>query len=343
MALVRRLRHAVFFPDDQVGWAPFAVRAALRAHRAAPMDAIFSTSSPVSAHLIGGLVHRATGLPWVVEFRDPWVGNVIEGRQPWMVDRLRRRLERWIVRNAAEVVCVTPTLARIYQERYPAARVTLVPNGYDRAERVDRSPDAGGDGRFRLVFTGTLDRPPELETFLTGIDRLVRRRPEMADRLRVTFYGLVSQECRVLADRMLAGGPLATIATFAGFVPRAEAVRAVADADAALVLLGEGPGMELFIGGKLYDYLGQDRQIFAMVPRGDAREVLAGLDWGIVADPDPASVELALERLIETPRPDRPADPEGRYDRAVLAGRLAAVLDRSVEARGSGSTMDDAR
>jgi hypothetical protein len=95
--------------------------------------------------------------------------------------------------------------------------------------------------------------------------------------------------------------------------------------------------MDLYIGGKLYDYLGQNQQVFAMVPAGDARDLLQGLDWGVVADPDPDSVAAGLERLMARPRPSRPADPEGRYDRATLAGRLAGILDQAVEPGGNGA------
>jgi hypothetical protein len=102
---------------------------------------------------------------------------------------------------------------------------------------------------------------------------------------------------------------------------------ALASADAALILLGGGPGMGLFIGGKLFDYLGQDRQILAMLPPGDSRDILLSLDWGVICDPDPADVERAIERLITIPPPDRAADPEGRFDRVTLAGQLARSLD----------------
>jgi hypothetical protein len=85
--------------------------------------------------------------------------------------------------------------------------------------------------------------------------------------------------------------------------------------------------MEQFIGAKLYDAIGLDRPVVAMLPPGDARDVLAGLDWGIVCDPEPASVAAALERFLDTAPPDRPADPDGRYDRAMLARRLGGLLD----------------
>ena len=38
-------------------------------------DVLYSTSSPVSAHLVALLVSRATGIPWVADFRDAWTKN----------------------------------------------------------------------------------------------------------------------------------------------------------------------------------------------------------------------------------------------------------------------------
>ncbi len=323
------MRHLLFFPDDQVGWLPFALRAALRSGGDMRFDAVFSTSSPVTSHLIAGLFSRLTGTPWVAEFRDPWVGNALAPPLPWLHRRLRTKVERWIVRSADRVVCVTPSLTRLYQRRYPeAGGIVTITNGYDRSERLQlaetkaRTPGSP----FRIVYTGTLYRDAELRVFLEGVDGLIRRRPDLAGNLEIVFYGEVTDPCRAVADSFVENGNLRGVLRFAGFVPRRVATAAVADADAALVLLGAGPGMGLFVGGKLYDYLGQDRQVLAMIPPGDAREVLEGLSWGVIADPDPAEVGRAVERLLSLPAPRRPADPEGRYDRVVLAGRLADVL-----------------
>ncbi len=84
------------------------------------------------------------------------------------------------------------------------------------------------------------------------------------------------------------------------------------------------------------EYVGLDRQILAVVPPGRARDLLAELDWGIVADPTPAGVADGLERLLATPAPNRRADAEGRYDRVNLTKRFAAVsrvLDGRTAAR----------
>jgi glycosyltransferase involved in cell wall biosynthesis len=332
--LLFRIRRFVFFPDDQIGWLPFALRAALRRHRVAPVDVVYSTASPITSHLVAGLFKRRTGVPWVAEFRDPWLGTALAKPIPWLHRRIKAKLERWIIQTADQVVFLAPSTARMYQERYPfATNFVVIPNGYDRSETTVSSRPAEAGRRFRIVYTGLLFRPIELAVFFDGLDRLAARRPKLIEQLEVLFYGAVDPACQEVADRALANERLSRVVDFRGYVPRREALQAVADADAALVLLGAGPGMGVYIPGKLFDYLGQSRQILAMLPKGDAWDVLDELDWGVAAEPDAIDVERAIERVMTLPPPTGPVDPDGRYDRVGLAGRLAETLTEAAEPR----------
>lgn len=322
----------LFFPDDQLLWVPFAVRSALHAHRRNPVTAIYSSSPPVSTHLIAGLLKRRIGVPWVVDFRDPWIGNSFAPRLSGFQRRLQVRLERWIVRSADWVVFATPGLLDRYQARYPeqAERFVVIPNGYDAAELADILPaPRAPDGTVRLVYTGSVYGEREMAVFLEGLTLTLDRRPELRDRLRVEFIGWMTDANRRSAEDVLSR--LAPVLELSGQVPRPEALARLRASDAALLLLADGPDRDLFVGGKLFEYLGLGRQVLAVAPPGDARRLLAELDWGIVADPEPEAIAAALERLMETPAPTRQADPEGRYERRNLAARLGALLDKATD------------
>ncbi len=332
---LERLRRLLFFPDDQVGWVPFAILAGIRQHRREPVAAVLSSSSPVSAHLAAGLIARVTGVPWIAEFRDPWVGNALAHPAPWMQRVLARRIERWIVGTAERCVFVTPSLTELYRRRYPsrADRFSTVTNAYDlRSAGADQparplEPAVDGPG-VSIVYAGTLDRPAELAIFLDGLRRY---RAWQADRpvIRVEFLGHATDACRKLiaAAREDLGRD---VISHAGFVPRAEARRRLDQADGALLLLGEGPGMGLFIGGKLYEYLGADRPIFAMLPQGDARDLLTDIGWGTIASPSAQSVADALHRFVIERDRRSVADPERKFERGRVVARLGAVLDDAV-------------
>ena len=337
---MERIRRTLFFPDDQLLWLPFALVAALREHRRRPLSAILSSSSPVTAHLAGGLLARSLRLPWVAEFRDPWVGNPLAHRLPWFHRQLQRRLERWIVSNAARCVFVTPSLTAMYQRRYPAIkdRFVTVTNGYDlaiggldgpAADAGDAAPPVRGPGDpVTLLYAGTYDRPLELEIFLEGLRRYDAQRGG-GPRVHVEFVGHASDACL----GVVAGATdLADLVTVSGYVAREVALRRVAAADGALLLLGTGPDMGLFIGGKLYDYIGMSRPLLAMLPAGDARQLLEGLRWGSLAWPEADSVCDAIKRFVASTSGGGVADPNGLYERGAIVARLAVVLDEATEA-----------
>ena len=322
------LSRYLIFPDDQISWVPFAIRSAEHVLRDTPCDVLYSTSPPITGHVIAGLLKRRSGLPWVADFRDPWIGNAFAFPLPGLHQRFQRWIERWIIRNADRSVFATPSLTAMYGKRYPshAHRFVTVPNGYDRSDYPVRR-HLPPDGPFRLVYAGSLYGDQELAIFLGGLRRLRARRPELAARLKIEFVGWLSGRNRALADQIEQDDDLRDVVTFAGFLPRSDALDRLAGASAALHLLAEGAGKDLFVAGKLFDYLALDLPLLAVVPPGDVRTILGELEWGIIADPTDEAVESGLEQLMTAGDGRSRADPTGLYDRMNLARRLAGILD----------------
>ena len=65
----------VLVSDQEAGWAPFAERQPEKSSECGRVQAIYTTSTPYTAHLIGLRLKRRFGLPWVADFRNPWVAN----------------------------------------------------------------------------------------------------------------------------------------------------------------------------------------------------------------------------------------------------------------------------
>ena len=327
-----RLVRIVLFPDDEVLWWPFALRAAKRSHASRPVDAIYSSSPPITGHLIGRSLAVATGRPWIADFRDPWVGNAFAGAVSGPRRRLQGWLERRLVDRADRVIVVSPSIQRAFQDRYPrrATRIVSIPNGYDRDDLAGIVPVPREPGRFTIVYAGSIYGDRELTLFLDGVEILLGRRPDLRDRLRIEFVGRVNVANQAVAARYAAIDRLGGVVSWVGFVPRREAIARMRSADALLQLIADDPGKGAVIGAKTVEYLAFDLPIIAAVPPGDARAVLEELDWGVIADPEPQAIAAGLERITDAPRPTRPADPEGRYERVAQARRLAGLLDEVV-------------
>ena len=92
--------------------------------------------------------------------------------------------------------------------------------------------------------------------------------------------------------------------------------------------------------GKVFEYLGSATAILALVPQGEARDLIARTRAGIVVDPDdPRALREVLREAWRRHRSGerRHAEPDAeeiaRYTRRALAGRLAGILE---EAAGAG-------
>jgi len=305
-------------------------------HGRAPVDAIYSSSPPVSSHLAAALISSVTGLPWIADFRDPWIGNAFSPPIPAPHAWLRGQLERLIVNRADRSVLATGALGEMYVDRYPrlAHRFAVISNGYDLSELegVSHTQAETPPRPFRLVYTGSIYGERELDLLLDGVEQLLRRRPSLGDELRVELVGWLSAENEGRAARRLPA--VAPIVRHIPQVPRSEALAMMAGADAGLLLLAAGPGRNVFLGSKIFEYLGLDVPILAVAPEGEMRRVLTELRWGIAADPTPEGVAQGIEQIMDAPRPGRKADPDRHFERRHLSAALAGLLDEAVAARG---------
>jgi glycosyltransferase involved in cell wall biosynthesis len=227
-------------------------------------------------------------------------------------------------------VFTTPLMRAAYAARYPelAERFVAIPNGYDRSD-LSQVPAVRDEGRatFRLVYAGSLYGDVELGLFLDGLHIALEHRPALRQVLRVEFIGWLSRSNQVIADRAARSDGIEGIVSFGGFRPRSDALARVASADACLLILADKPGRDLIIPVKLFEYLGLDRPVLAIVPNGAVKEALADLGWGVVVGPEPNAIARGIEQIVTQPRPTRPADPDGRYERVGLAAELAGLLE----------------
>src|SRR5881394_3038808 len=70
LAEARLAYRRVLLPDASVTWAPTAIPTAVRVVKRERIDAVITTSPPMSMNLIGASVKRLAGIPWVADLRD---------------------------------------------------------------------------------------------------------------------------------------------------------------------------------------------------------------------------------------------------------------------------------
>jgi glycosyltransferase involved in cell wall biosynthesis len=314
------VRSNFFVPDARVWWVRPSVRhltAYLRQH---PVDAIVSTGPPHSMHLIAQGVKRATGIPWLADFRDPWTDIDYYGQlklSKW-ADRRHHRMERAVLQDADAVVTVSWSWAKDLA-RIGGRPVEVITNGYDPADVP--APPEPVDERWSLVHVGSMSATRDMPGLWQGIATRMEHDAELRERFVLRFIGPVDHS---VLESVTASGLGAHIERM-GRLNHADAMRAMQRARVLLLPINDTPNSAGILPGKLYEYLSVGRPIVAVGPaQGDVARVLGGAHLLLPRDADADGVGR-LRALLAYGAPPAKRDPQ--YDRRELAGRMGALLD----------------
>jgi glycosyltransferase involved in cell wall biosynthesis len=330
-ALARRIGNGVRWrlqnrrrsPDFYAWWQPTAERAALKISREIGFDAIYATGYPWTSLMIGHAVARATGRPFVADFRDLWSGeNQFRDERPPLEDE--RRFERTVVMAADAVVSASDAMTRLTMNAYPSedqTKFVTIHNGFDRAD-FDVAPAPRGDGKFRIVYTGVWKDAYNPADLYKSIDWIRRSKPELLENVEVVAAGFGPSEARRWG--------LAKYITELGVVSHPEAVQLMRSAD-LLYLAHSDLERQWSVPGKLYEYLASGAPVLALTdPRGETAKIIRAVGGGVVASPeDPGNlyhrVMDACRGTLNVP----PRDPRAleAFERQHLTGKLADVLN----------------
>lgn len=327
-------------PDHYLSWLPSGASYAIRAVRSGGVDALFSTSPIPTAHLIALVTKRITKVPWVADFRDPWVETEgPEARGP-LREAIELWLERQVVVHADRVLVTTREFADYLIQRYGptvSQKIHAVYNGYDEDDFSRIVPKADESGCFTLVHAGLLDanyRNPE--PILRGIRQCLDRGTVPEEKFRLRFIGAGDFAAGGALQEMIAKLHLDKVVSTVGRMPYGEALASVAGASALLLLQG-GDDTRIAIPAKAFEYLRTGRLILAATPAVSATAKLVSEFAGcFVAEPyEPGDIARQLSALFETWRcgtreVDRIGGGLSRYSRRAAAAELARILNATV-------------
>jgi glycosyltransferase involved in cell wall biosynthesis len=286
-------------PDKSlVTWVPSALLATRKLLGKREFDVIVTNSPPEASALIPLLLGRRRPA-WLADFRDAWI---LDGYRPPFPTRLHtsvdRRLERAVMKRA-DVVTVAQRLNRDDLLDRHGIEARYINNGWDPELELPAEPgqpDPDPKAPFRLVHTGTLHgfwgRSPR--PLIEALVVLGKRLPELPGRLQIVLAG--SPESQGLEMATAAG--VRDLFDYRGSLSRPESLALQRSSDALLLVTSDRLSWEL--PGKLSEYMGADRPVFAIAGDNEAARVIDETSLGISVDPaDPVGIADALERVLK--------------------------------------------
>ena len=326
-------------PDRWISWKFDGVRQGLKLIDEFKPDVIWSTYPIATAHVIASKLHRATGIPWVADFRDPMA------QDGYPSDPITRQSYLDIEADAAALArhCVftTPGAARIYQQRYPAAasRMVVLENGYDEESFASITPlpqtdSARAPGKRTLIMLHSgIVYPSERDPtqLFEALGRLQKAGTLSPTDLRIRFRASVHDD---LLRSLAQTHGVQDFIELRPAIPYRDALAEMLSVDVLLVMQASNCNAQ--IPAKIYEYLRAGKPILALTdPAGDTAWVLRGAGLNDIARLDSVDeIAAALPVLVDDLRQGHVMLPQTQaVQQASRLGRsqsLAKLLAQAV-------------
>ena len=336
------IRSNFFVPDPRRAWVKPSVKFLKDWLREHPVNIIVTTGPPHSMHLIGLGLHRATGIPWVADFRDPWTKMFFFKDLPMLpwVRRRQARLEKAVLDEATAVVSVSPRV----RDDFAAATATpvhLITNGFDAEDFAGPAPERQ-DGEFRVVHTGLFASDGNPLKLWDTLASACKADAGFASKLRIRLAGKVDPEIsEAIRERGLEGNLV-----LSGYLSHKDSVAELRSAGLVLLPLRQSPEYTKVLPGKIFECIASGRPVLGIGPEDSAaadllRETGAGImvDWDDEAGMA-AAVKAAVQgRSQKTPKTQHPLpkklggaaksaeNASATFSREALAIKMAELLD----------------
>lgn len=315
------------YPDPQKGWRSYAVSAGNELLEQEHVDAIISTSSPVTSHIVARALKTEHGIPWVADFRDLWTQN-----HYYPYSRLRKRIERRLelntLREANAMVTVSGPAYSKLSALHRGKTIYVITNGFDPAEV--NSPCANLTSKFTITYTGNLyPGKQSAEPLFIALRDLIIEEILDADDIEVRFYGAEVG----WIDKQAEHYGLKKVVRQYGIVPREAALKKQRESQVLLLIKWDDPNERGAYTAKIFEYLAARRPILAVGGYRDVvDEVLDETRAGCSAT-EPEELKGIIKELYQEYKVTGKVEYKGdegeisKYDQRQMARKYAEVLD----------------
>ncbi|MBQ9185424.1 MAG: glycosyltransferase [Bacteroidales bacterium] len=327
--LVMKLRGRFFVPDPRVSWVKPSVKFLKEYLKEHPVDVLVSTGPPHSMHLIAQKVSKATGIPWVADFRDPWT-KIFYFKHLELSDRTVRKhqqLEQAVLDDATTVVAVSPLVQEEFRQR-TSTPVELITNGFD-PDDFSATDGLVEDGFFNITHTGQFAADGNPTLLWEVLSDKCRESSLFAEKLRIRLAGKTDVQ---IANSIKESGLEKNLINL-GYINHDNVIREQSGSCVLLLPLRKEPEYRATLPGKLFEYLGARRPILGIGQTdGAMARVVSDANAGLTVDwTDKAGMKdfvdkawnafLSGETLFDNKNIDK-------YSRVETARAMAALFDK---------------
>jgi glycosyltransferase involved in cell wall biosynthesis len=338
--LYRWFALSLYFPDHLFIWGWLAALKVARLHLQRRYDIVYTTSYPESAHL-AGLLLRALGVRWIVDYRyggPLWIKEVVGFPKSSLRQRIDHAYQGWVLRRADQVITQSERIRADFCRAFALRpeRVEVLPSGYDEADFA--APAAAPaftkqEREIHLLHVGAFEGLADRER-LQVLDALNVLGGRLRERGRTLVLHAVGSDLFSQAEQRRA---VHVEYRHHGVVVHRHVPAYLQAADCCLLSTWTttNGGVKGFIPSKLWEYLRSGVPILTTGPKDEVWSIVEDAGVGLhlpLGDDRPADAALLAGELIDHVGATRPlAGTVKKYSWESRAQLLQALLLRMVE------------
>jgi len=298
-------------------------------------QAVYTSTTPYSDHLVGYYLKKTYGLPWLADYRDPWSGNPLT---PLDLTKPRGKLlsclEAIFLKKADCNITVNEELIQDYVDRFGLAseKIVCITNGYDEDDYTGLEPAVEDENLFIINYCGLQYGGQRIDAVLESLRELANEKKIDPELVRLRITGESKQSDTKEAAREFG---LESIILETGYVTHKEAIQSNLNANMLLLLMtGTGETLKTAGASKLYDYLRSGWPILAFGAKDGVidrtlRETRHGEAFRSTQIPEIKAMILREYQKWQSGQavPLLPSPEIERFERKHLTGKLVELLE----------------
>lgn len=263
------------YPDGMKYWKEPAFKKSCEIIEKENIEAIISSSFPMTSHLIAHDLKEKYAIPWIADLRDLWNLNPYVNHTS-IRSHFEKNLEDKTFENVDVLTTTTPLAKKTLQSLHPTKRIVSIFSGYDPDEYRNVTQTKSTD-RLTLMYAGSLyagKRDPSL--LFEAVSELINENRIMKDRIAIDFYG-DSANLKELSEKY---GLTSTVGIH-GKISHEEVLQNQANSDVLLLISWMDENEKMFIPGKVYECMASKKPVLSIgYPEGSLKELIEKTDIG---------------------------------------------------------------
>lgn len=312
------------YPDLEKNWRKPGIKTCSEIIETVHPNVILSSSPFPTSHRVASFLKSEFKIPWVADYRDPWVGNPVYQYSSFR-EIFESRLEKKTVRAADCIITVSDAYAEVIHNLL-AREVQVLPNGF--IDYKELKFEKNSSSKLNLIHTGNLYFPQHnVRLLFEALQIGIKNNFFNSEDLKISFYGRIESHIQSLILEFKMGN----IVSQEGAISRLESVIHQRQADGLLFFNWNSSMNSGLSHLKFYEYLNSMTPILVIGPgKNRYTEIISETEAGAVLESPEQIAEfirsLKSGTLFENSNTNTRSELISEYSYRHLANGLEKIL-----------------